>query len=470
MSTIFAKVRENNVELLCIVIIIANRGGKTVEENKHIKQLMRYRWVVWGILSISYVIVFFHRIAAAVVADNLMGEFGVTGAALGNLGAMYFYVYMVMQIPSGVLADTLGARKTVTMGSLVAGIGSIVFGLAPGINIGYVGRFLVGLGVSVVFVSILKIQSQWFKESEFATISGITSFIGNGGAILAGTPLAIAIALFNWRAVFIAIGIISIVISVLIYLLVRNRPEDMGLPSIAEVEGREVRVGNAKPDILKGIKSVVSNKWTWPGFVAFAGFSGSILSFTGMWGVPYLMSVYGFDKTKASSYTMIAMVGLMIGSFVVGFVSDKVGRRKLPFLIYGIVYLVIWTAFVFWNEAKPPVEILYPLMFLMGFTASGFVISWAIGKEVNPPEIAGIAIGTLNIGGFLGPSILQPLMGYVLDINWAGQMVNGTRIYSQAAYFKALSLCVVAVATGVISILFIKETNCRNIYHRLKER
>ncbi|MDI6706122.1 MAG: MFS transporter [Bacillota bacterium] len=437
-----------------------------MEENMQVKQLMRYRWVIWGILSVSYIIVFFHRIAAAVVADNLMAEFGVTGAVLGNLGAMYFYIYMVMQIPSGILADTLGARKTVTMGCLVAGAGSIVFGIAPGINVGYVGRFLVGLGVSVIFVSILKIQSQWFRESEFATISGITSFIGNGGSLLAGVPLAIAVAMFSWRFVFIVIGIISVILSGMIYLIVRNKPEDIGFPSIAEVEGRAVRAAaGVKPDVIKGLKSVVSNKWTWPGFIAFAGLSGSLLSFTGMWGVPYLMAVYGFDKTRASSYTMTAMAGLMIGSLVAGVVSDRLGRRKLPFLVYGLSYLAIWITFVFWNTAKPPVAVLYPLMFLMGFTAPGFIISWAIGKEVNPPEIAGIAIGTLNIGGFLGPSVLQPLMGYVLDMNWAGQMANGTRIYSQAAYFKALSLCVAAIAIGVAGILLVKETRCKNIYY-----
>lgn len=442
-----------------------------MEENMRVKRLMRYRWVIWGILSVSYIIVFFHRIAAAVVADNLMAEFGVTGAVLGNLGAMYFYIYMIMQIPSGILADTLGARKTVTMGCLVAGAGSIVFGIAPGINVSYVGRFLVGLGVSVIFVSILKIQSQWFRESEFATISGITSFVGNGGSLLAGVPLAIAVAMFSWRFVFIVIGIISIILSGLIYLIVRNKPEDMGFPSIAEVEGREVRtVAGAKPDVIKGLKAVVSNKWTWPGFIAFAGLSGSILSFTGMWGVPYLMAVYGFEKTRASSYTMAAMAGLMIGSLVVGVVSDRLERRKLPFLVYGLAYLAVWATFVFWNTAKPPVAVLYPLMFMMGFTSSGFIIAWAIGKEVNPPEIAGIAIGTLNIGGFLGPSVLQPLMGYVLDINWAGQMANGTRIYSQAAYSQALSLCVAAAAIGVAAIFLVKETRCKNVYHTLDHR
>ena len=147
--------------------------------NLHTQRGYSFRWLVWGVMCLAYIIVFFHRIATGVVADSLMSEFGVTGAALGNLGAVYFYVYMIMQIPSGVLADTLGARITVSIGTLAAGIGSIIFGMASGIEVSYVGRFLVGLGVSVVFVAILKVLSQWFKESEFATISGLTALIGN---------------------------------------------------------------------------------------------------------------------------------------------------------------------------------------------------------------------------------------------------------------------------------------------------
>lgn len=435
--------------------------------NNQIKKLMAYRWLVWGILCLAYVVVFFHRVAPAVVADNLMSEFGVTGAALGNLGAVYFYVYMLMQIPSGVLADTLGARMTVTVGSLVAGVGSIIFGLAPGITLGYIGRFFVGLGVSVVFIAILKVQSQWFKESEFGTMSGLTSFIGNGGAVLAGTPLAIAVTMYSWRTVFVAIGIVTMLIAVLAYIIVRNKPEDMGLPSIARVEGREMRQQDRKPDIMKGLKTVLSNKYTWPGFFAFAGLFGSLIAFTGMWGVPYLMAVYGFDKTRASSYTMIAMVGLMVGSLIVGTVSDRMGKRKLPFLIYAVAYFIVWVIFVFWNGGKPPASVLYPLFFMMGFTVPGFVLSWAAGKEVNPPQVSGIATGTVNIGGFLGSSIMQPLLGYVLDKNWTGQIINGTRIYSLAAYQKAFMLCLVAIGIAIISILFLKETNCRNIYHEL---
>ena len=109
-------------------------------------------------------------------------------------------------------------------------------------------------------------------------------------------------------------------------------------------------------------------------------------------------------------------------------------------------------------------------MFLLGFSATGYVITWALAKEDNPTHTAGIALGAFNMGGFLGPSILQPLMGYVLDINWTGQMAEGIRVYSQAAYAKALMLCAAAVFIAVVGVLFVRETNCLNVYNMIERR
>jgi len=428
-----------------------------------------YRWLVWGVMCLAYLIVCFHRVAVGVVADNLMSEFAITGAAIGNLGAVYFYVYTFMQIPSGVLADTLGARKTVSAGTLVAGIGSILFGLAPGMAASYTGRFLVGLGVSVIFIAILKVQSQWFKEREFATVSGLTSLIGNGGALMAGLPLALAVSLYHWRTVFLAIGLVSVLIAVLNYLIVRNSPEAIGLPGLTKLENGK-RAAPQNPRIAEGLKVVVTSRNTWMGFITFAGLSGAILSLTGMWGVPYLMAVYGLEKTPASSYIMAASVGMMAGSLAIGAISDKAGKRKTPLLAFSLANLAIWLALVLWNNGKPPLAILYPMLFLLGFTAMGYVLTWALGKEANPPQIAGIATGTVNIGGFLGPAVLQPLMGYVLDLGWLGEMAGGSRIYTQAAYARAFSLCAAAVLLAVLSTFFMQETHCRNIYQEQQDR
>lgn len=192
------------------------------------------RWRVYFILVISYMLVFFHRMAPAAVASDLMQSFHTTGAALGSLAAMYYYVYTAMQVPSGILADTLGPRVSVTIGSLVAGAGSILFGLADDFAMASVGRFLVGLGVSVVFVGLMRSNAVWFSDRHYGRVSGLTLLLGNLGSIMAAAPLAWALGVLSWREIFVGIGVMSLLMSVITWLAVRNQPQEAGFPRYAK--------------------------------------------------------------------------------------------------------------------------------------------------------------------------------------------------------------------------------------------
>ena len=431
-------------------------------KEEKIRKLMIYRWVVFGILIFAYMIVFFHRLAVGVVREDLAREFGMSAITFANLSSTYFYAYMIMQIPSGIFADTLGARKTVTVGTLAAGAGSIIFGFANSLFWIFFGRLLVGLGVSVVFIAILKIQSQWFKESEFATLSGVSSFFGNLGGIFAQAPLVLMTAAITWRYSFAAIGFFTIIISALCWILVRNTPSEMELPSIEEIEGREkVNVDSSKINLLEGLKTVMTNPWTWPGFFVFAGFFGAFSSLTGTWGNSYITQVYGVSKVAATNYITAAVLGLAIGSIAIGRLSDKIKKRKLPMIIYGTIYVICWALIVFWNGGKPPIGVLMPLLFVLGFTCSAFVLGWGCSKEVNPPEIAGMSTSVVNIGGFFGAAILPPIIGRIID-------KYGSIMTPAELYHKAFIYCFISAVIGFIFTFLIKETNCRNIYSKAK--
>lgn len=432
-----------------------------MERSHQIKRLKTYRWAVWGILVVAYAIVFFHRLAVGVVREELVETFHITGTTFANLGSTYFYAYMIMQIPSGILADSLGARKTVTMGTLLAGIGSIVFGYASNITVAFLGRLLVGIGVSVVFIAILKIQSQWFFEREFATMSGITSFVGNLGGVLAQTPLALMVGYFTWRTTFVAIGVVSLGVAILCYIIVRNSPSDMGLPTIESVEGKE-KIETKGISLKEGLIKALLNPKTWPAFFTFAGFFGAFNALSGVWGISYFTDVYGFSREVATNYTTLAVLGLAIGGIVIGKLSDAMKRRKLPMLIFGGIYLITWGILVFVGGGKPPVGLLYPLLFIMGFTCSAFVLGWACGKEVNDPRVAGISTSIVNIGGFLGAAVIPPFLGRIFDTY--GELLEVTILFQ-----KAFIYCFIASLAGFLCIFLIKETYCKNIYREKNE-
>ena len=149
------------------------------------ESLRRSAWML-AVVAGAYVLSFFHRFAPAGIAQDLAVSFQTTAASLGVLAATYFYVYTVMQVPTGILVDTLGPRRILLLGAIVACAGSILFGLAPSMQVALVGRTLVGLGVSVTFIAMLKIIAVWFDEKHFATLTSMQMPVSNLGSVLAG--------------------------------------------------------------------------------------------------------------------------------------------------------------------------------------------------------------------------------------------------------------------------------------------
>ena len=285
------------------------------------------KWSIFTVLIATYILVYFHRMAPGVVAEFLMADFQTTGARLGSLSAIYFFVYAVMQIPSGVIADTLGTRTSIVAGNLIAGTGSLVFGLAGSFEMACVGRFLVGLGVSVVFVSIMKSNSVWFRENVFGVMSGLTLLVGNLGSVLAAGPLAAVLTAFEWRTVFVGIGCISLTLALFGHLLVRNRPEDLGFepPNAYADEGLTQSVSSSW---LQNLKRVFLLKRLWPGFWVQFGMVGALYSFMGLWGIPYLRDVHGLGREAAAAHITIMLLSFAVGSLLFGWFSDRLGRRK----------------------------------------------------------------------------------------------------------------------------------------------
>ena len=182
----------------------------------------RRRLAMLVVVMAAYVLSFFQRFAPAGIAQDLAAAFQTTAASLGALAATYFYVYTVMQVPTGILVDTLGARRILLLGGLVGGVGSLMFGMAETLNTALVGRTLVGLGVSVVFIAALKIIAVWYEERRFATVVGVFMLVGNLGSVLAGAPLSWLAQTAGWRGVFTGVGIVSLALGAACWLLVRD--------------------------------------------------------------------------------------------------------------------------------------------------------------------------------------------------------------------------------------------------------
>lgn len=402
----------------------------------------RARRIVFGIVLASFVLSFFHRTAPAAIASELTRAFAINAATLGTLAATYFYVYTLLQIPVGVLADTLGPRRILSAGSLIAGVGSLAFALAPTWEVAAAGRTLVGVGVSVAFIAILKISAVWFPANRFATLNGVTMFAGNAGAVIAGAPLAWVVTQTSWRGVFVGLAVLSLALSAATWLRVRDQPQELGFsPVNAHAPSTIIAAHWAH-----ALRQVLANPATWPGFFVNVGIGGSYLAFAGLWAVPFLVDVYGMTRVTAAQHSSLLLLGAAFGSLAIGALSDRLGSRRGLMRACTLLYALSWLPWLLHVQWPLPATLAWAL--LMGLLIPGFTLSWTVAKEVNRPEHSGMATSVVNVGIFLGAGVLQPLVGWVLDRGRA--LGDAAHAWDNALLLLAGSAAFGAAATWLV--------------------
>jgi MFS family permease len=409
----------------------------------------RIAWSSWGALAFCFFLAFIHRTSVGTVNDEITSEFGMSRTVFGIMASMYFYAYMIMQIPAGLLADNWGPRKTVTIGMIIGGVGTFLFGFAVNPTMLFVGRFFIGIGMATVFVCLLKIQSQWFSDKMFATLSGFSIFMGNLGGVAGQFPFAISAMYIGWQNSYLIIALLTILSGIACYLLVRNKPEDVGLPPLnSQNKSSEKKLG-----LIEGIKVVLNEKRIYCTIAFYLFNQAAFLSFVGAWLVPWLREVHRMSPTTAANFGTLAVVGIMLGSSLSGMISDRIKLRKPVIIIGSIICTCMWGLLAIWKTT----DYFYigTLLFTMGLGSGVFPVSMAITKEVSPTSITGTALAILNAMGFLGIALATSLLGYIADL--------GENL-SQISRFNNVLITsfIISMASSFFS-LFSYETNARNV-------
>ncbi|MEJ5376881.1 MAG: MFS transporter [bacterium] len=421
-------------------------------EEASLKRALRYRWLIFWILAFGYILVYFHRLCPAVVAVDMMRDLQTSGELLGLLASAYFYPYAVMQMPAGLLSDSWGPRKTITVFFCVAFAGSIILGLSPSVGMAVVGRALVGLGVSMLFVPTLKILAEWFLVREFATMTGILMAMGGIGSLTAATPLALLSGWLGWRLSFGFVGGLTLLLAVLVWFLVRDRPSEFGWSSPTEAE----RIESGAPPIglLEGVKKVLSHPPFWPVAAWFFFDCGVFFSFGGLWGGPYLAHVYGLSRDQAGHILSMMAIGMIIGSPLLSHVSDKLLRGRKPVLVLCSLALVGLTAALAFFTGTIPLWGLYGLCLGLGiFSSAIVVIAFTTAKELFPVQMAGTSTGLVNLFPFAGGAVFQPVLGHILEKHGR---VSGA--FQMAGYQEAFLVLFGCSLAALAASLLMKET------------
>jgi sugar phosphate permease len=420
-------------------------------------RMLSFAWLLFAVLALAYAFVYFHRNALSVVADDLVRDFHTSAGVTGLLSSIYFYCYAAMQFPAGLLSDSVGPRRTVTVSLLLAAAGSLLFGLAPTLRWAMLARGLVGVGVSMVFIPTMKILAQWFRAREFAFMSGLMQAAGGVG-ILGATWLLGPLATYaGWRFSFVLIGLCTLGIVAAAWFIVRDRPADLGWPSPVELDARQAGAGATHPPIrlAQGIRRVLAERHFWPVALWFFFDCGIFFGLGSLWGGPYLMHTYGMTRSQAGAVLGIIAWGMVLGGPLLGVLSQRVLRsRKKTFMLCTATLTLLLAVAVLWPAGLPR-PVLVAWFFLFSISSSAIVImGFTTTKELFPVEMAGTSVGMVNFFPFFGGAVFQPVLGRVLDIypkSDAGQ-------YPVMAYRLLLLVLLLASLAALACTFLMKET------------
>ena len=215
--------------------------------------------------------------------------------------------------------------------------------------------------------------------------------------------------------------------------------------------------------MLSGLLSVLRNRDGWPATIVNLGLAGSFFAFAGLWATPYLTQVHGLTRAIAANHVSLYFAGFALGCVFIGTLSDRLGKRKPVLIVSSHLFVLFWLVLV--SGLTLPLAASYTLFAVMGLTTASFTLTWACAKEVNPPLLSGMSTSVTNMGGFLAGAILQPAVGWIMDLRWAGAVTaSGARLYSPGDFQAGLALLAATAAVGALASWKIRETGCRNIW------
>lgn len=406
-------------------------------------------WLIWGLGASFYSFAFFQRVAPSAMTAELMRDFAAGAAALGNLSAVYFYVYGGLQIPVGVVLDRWGTRWLLMGAAALGAIGSVLFGLAPNLDVAFAGRVLIGASASVAYLGCLKLAVVWFAPSRFALLAGLIIPFGMVGAILGQAPLGALVEEVGWRAPMLGASAFA---ALILFLLWTTRLAAPHRPTGAPPE----RAPNLRR-LGWSLGQAARTSQTWIIALAVSTMNAPILAFAGLWGVPYLVQVYGLERTLAGAGTSIMLLGWAFGAPLSGWLSERLRRRKAVFVAGAAIALAGWLAMTLGGPL--PLAALYLLFALIGVGSGVAILAFVFARERVGAEISGSVSAVINTTIMAVAALCQYLMGLFLDLGWDGTMLNGARIYSPDAYGAALWLLPGATAISFAVALALHETH-----------
>lgn len=417
--------------------------------------LVTLSWISISIAWLFYLYEYILRVSPAVISNQIMTEFSVTATAVGAISGAYYWSYVPLQIPCGIIADRLGARKVIIFSCLLCILGSFVFSLSTSYTTAIFSRILMGAGSACAYICCSKVAAEWFHPHKFATLTAITMFMGTLGASL-NTVFAIVVKAFGWQQAFVIFALLGLLIVVAAWTLMKEKVSLLSNNSAPTII-KNTNSSLEQNSYFDGLKIVVKNRDNW-----LVGLYGCVMylplcAFAELWGVPFLCKKYGITPEAAAQACVWVFLGMGIGCIAGAAISNTIKSRK-KVLSWSIIATFISFCIIFHIE-NLSFKVMQFVMAFAGFVSGGQILYFTVAKEQTPLQYSATAVSFINALVMCSGIIFQPLLGKILDLSWKGlKSSDGIRIYEITDFQNAFNVVLLALIIGWILILFVKES------------
>lgn len=396
-------------------------------QKKFIEILPLLGWLISSLLVLFQVSL---QTSTSIMIHDLEKEFSIDVLGVSILASSYFYTYLVLQIPAGLIIDRYGVRVTLTMGLLLAALSCYIFAKSDIVSWAIASRIILGIAAAPGVVAALYLTARCFPARYFALIAGLMECLGMLGGLLGESAMARFVAAFGWRDTFLGCAMIAFVMGLCAWLVIRE-PLATNVP--------------VEKNIWDNLLCVIRLPQAWINGLISGLIFAIIASFAGLWCVPYLMHRYPISLNNAADASALIFLGAALGAPFLGWLSDHLGQRKSLMIIFSGLTLLIMLIIIYSSVSF--IFICFYL-FLLGIVSGVYVLPFAIMRDITPAHVRGTAMGYTNMMCIIiGSPILTPIIGWILS----QQAEN---------YQLALILFPISLVWALLLTFFVRETNC----------